>query len=117
MSILIGEEAQDVFVVQETAEEAMNSTRKMPFMWKGMTVFIHEEEKAKQVNHVYIQLPDQQLAKVRVEDVAETVEGLRNWRRKPMLLRPFCCCSSRMGRSWIQDVSQKTKLQLSRLLI
>ena len=98
LSILIGEEAQDVFVVQETAEEAMNSTRKMPFLWKGMTVFTHEEERAKQVNHVYIQLPDQQLAKVRVEDVAETVEGLRKLEKEAHAAETFLLLLKQNGK-------------------
>ena len=40
LSILIGHDAEDVYVLDEDPTEAsISGTKKMPFFWKGMTVF------------------------------------------------------------------------------
>lgn len=62
LSILIGEEAKDAFVVEESAEQVRQQPRrKAGFPWKGMTIFHKEpglEKVRKEQFETYFQLPD-----------------------------------------------------------
>ena len=62
LSILIGPEAKDAFVVEETAEQVKrHPRRKAGFAWKGMTLFHREAESPvpqKKEFETYFQLPE-----------------------------------------------------------
>ena len=62
LSILIGPEAKDAFVVEETAEQVRrHPRRKAGFAWKGMTLFHRDAESQvpqKKEFETYFQLPD-----------------------------------------------------------
>ena len=58
LSILIGKNPEDTFIVNETEEEVRhNPRRRSSFYWKGMTIF-YKTYKEDETEPVYIQLPD-----------------------------------------------------------
>lgn len=62
LSILLGKESKDTFVVEESAEQVRQQPRrKAGFPWKGMTIF-HKEPKPEQTKNkvydTYFKLPD-----------------------------------------------------------
>ena len=54
LSILIGENIEDVFVLDHDAKDA--TSKKMPFQWKGMTIFYQKKQKPRNV--LYFQTPE-----------------------------------------------------------
>eukprot|EP00435_Cladocopium_sp_Y103_P057834 s201_g20.t1 len=58
LSILIGKDPANTFIVNETAEDVkLNPRRRASFLWKGMTIFYKTAEPG-ETEPVYIQLPD-----------------------------------------------------------
>ena len=59
LSVLIGEDPSMAVVVQETASELVqNPRRRAPFLWRGMTLFIEDEEEQKEtekLRRVYVE--------------------------------------------------------------
>ena len=58
VSILIGKDPADSYVVEETADEVgRNPRRKAPFTWTGMTLFVKPTEKVKE-HPTYVEMSD-----------------------------------------------------------
>eukprot|EP00435_Cladocopium_sp_Y103_P016026 s641_g4.t1 len=57
VSILIGEDPQDTYVVEETEEEVKkNPRRKAPMTWTGMTLFLRRPAK-QEIHHTDVEMP------------------------------------------------------------
>lgn len=57
VSILIGEDPQDTYVVEETEDEVKKyPRRKAPMTWTGMTLFLRRPAK-QQIHHTYVEMP------------------------------------------------------------
>ena len=59
VTILMGKEPDNVFIVEESPEEtSQHPRRRAPFAWRGMTFFLKESPPSAEEHKTYVQLPD-----------------------------------------------------------
>ena len=59
VTILMGKEPDNVFIVEESPEEtSQHPRRRAPFAWRGMTFFLKESPSPTAEHNTYVQLPD-----------------------------------------------------------
>jgi hypothetical protein len=89
LSILIGHDAEDVYVLDEDPTEAsISGTKKMPFLWKGITVFYQQKIKPKNV--LYFQTPaGVAKAKIHSDDISFVLREIHEMERECRLRESF----------------------------
>ena len=98
LSILIGHEMEDVYVLDHDPQEASEfGSRKMPFLWKGMTIFYQAKKRVKEA--FYFETPfGLAKAKVHQDDLAQIHEETELIKQE-----------SRLRESWFLKLKQSGK--------
>ena len=59
LTVMLGEKDGTALVAQEAAEEMKQRPgRKSPFLWKGLTLFLDNQERTSHTHNVYVEMPD-----------------------------------------------------------